>query len=224
MHWWITVCLLAASLPATAFCADSVPADAELVPVEAEPLSAWLMQQGARLDCYFTLELFAPREPDVRPLDVQQVKIPPPATVKELIQQLRQHVPEAHLIIRETKPPVIHLVDQRLLEADGYPLETPLRLSFSGTPQELIKVIDERLPQFTLQTGMAIGDHPGDHVTPIELKNGEGTVRELVTAALPRAGYSPVLWRARSTHHDDGTWTLQWPCFGPLEDEQPVPK
>ena len=223
MHRWIIACLLAAWLPATTFCADP-PETAELIPVEEEQLLAWLMQQGERLPCYFTLELFAPREPDVRPLDVKKVKIPAPATVKELIQQLRQHVPEAHLIIRETKPPVIHLVDRRLLETDGYPLEIPLRLSFAGTPQELVKTIDERLPQFTLQTGMAIGDHAGDHVTPIELKNGEGSVRELVTDALPRAGYSPVLWRTRSTPGDDGTWTIQWTCFGPLEDEQPAPK
>ncbi len=185
-----------------------------------EEVSFWdsLHEHGQRLDCFFTFEYFSTRKGPIKGLAAISRTTPfKMNSVEELADFLRKSLNEVDVVVRKSQPPVIHLKDARLVKASDYPLDQKVTLSYQGSLADLGASIHQHQATFNTAQWYAFNDLTNDDKTIVKLTEITGTVRDLLTDAVPLKGYSRFLWRTRTTKSKDGQWDSQVQYYGPQE-------
>lgn len=141
-------------------------------------------------------------------------------TIDALVTYLNDEL-EGVKAIRSTKiPQVVHLIAEDLL-VEGYAMDRNVAIqNFSGKLDSLPAHIGTLLDGKVGGTGGGgIPPRPpyGDFTTEIEIANQNGSVRDVLTKAVPLQGYSRLIWGAAAV---DGTSRVGVEYGGPEQVEE----
>jgi hypothetical protein len=163
------------------------------------PLESFLERAGKRLSISVTLECDERHEADKHSpfLTLQVPRGDEVKTADDLQAFLRQEVSQARIERDEDKPEVWHLVEQTLPTDDSYLMNARLSVQFAGAPTSLLNHLTDK-------SGGRIGP-PKDHnlnsrcfdvSTKVNVSVEEKSYRSIISACLPLAEYSRILWIA----------------------------
>jgi hypothetical protein len=171
-----------------------------------------------QLDCYFTIERmgFIPGEKrDSSPFHGRDLTLDPNVkTVEALVKKLRTEMKGIVVIQNAKNPAVIHLVEERLLEIEGYVMDKKVDVTYSGLIDELPGELGKHAPGIGFTRGGAIGEVFGDFKTQVKVDAKDQAVREVLTGCVPLKDYSPVLWDTK-TRKKDGQYKTIVRYHGP---------
>ncbi len=189
-------------------------------------LDDYLTVVGARLNCYFTLELDSRRQPQVfgekasfklSPLLVASTKEDGSTiTIHALIKKLQRELPEVHIAQSKEDPRIIHLIDASLLADADYSIQKRASITYSGLLYQFPDAIGKSVAGLTSRQWLMVPVFNFDWATTVHVRASQGTVRELLTQAVPLAGYKHIIWVAE-TFAKQGKAETQVQFYGPLK-------
>lgn len=190
------------------------------------PLDNYLTVIGAKLNCYFTLELDSRRQPQVfrnkasvrfSPLLVASTKEDVGIdTVHALVKKLQRELPEVHVVQSKEYPRIIHLIDASLLADADYSIQKRTSITYSGLPSQFPGAIGKSVTGITSRQWFMFPIVNNDWATTVHVRVSQGTVRDLLTQAVPLAGYKHIIWVAE-TFAKQGKAETQVQFYGPLK-------
>ena len=188
-------------------------------------LRDYLTRVGAKLNCYFTLELDSRLTPFLfgdntnrksSPLFDPSVKEDPSVhTVGELIKKLKQDFPADLIVQSKENPNIIHLIDSSLLADADYAMQKQTSVTYSGLLYEFPTAIGSRVAGVTAQQWFVSPGPSNDWTTTVDIHDSHGTVRELLTQNVPLANYKHIIWVAE-TIPKPGKIETQVQFYGPM--------
>jgi len=167
--------------------------------VEQVSLLTLLSELGDAQNYHFTIEeAWQAGEPMNSMQTYQVTKGSLKAPVVQRLKELQQVIPHFTFEINKTSPRIIHIIDKRLVEQNGYVLEQVLKeIDFKGKTRELVSAIAAKGVAVAPQNTYAVGvPFEIDWTTEVYVK-GEGlTVRDALTNSIPLEGYKRTIWVA----------------------------
>ena len=164
------------------------------------PLSELLMKVGETYDRFFTIEEAWKTGESMNSLEARLMRMSSESkTLEQELEQLRRSVPNLTYELDNRNPRIVHIIDARLAQTQGYGLESIIKnIDFAGSTSELVDSIGKQgipvLPQRALFT-----NEFQDYGTVMHVK-GEGLrVRDALSNFIPldeRKGR--ILWIART--------------------------
>jgi hypothetical protein len=166
---------------------------------ESKPL-AWVLAGLCRdYDCFLTIEGGWQEGESGNKFEVERASriLEKVGLVAEL-EQLRQTVPNFSYEFDPENPRVVHFIDTRLKEQEGYGLQGTIKsLDFTGTLDDLLNAIGKQGIPVSPQLGRYTHE-PWDSSTVVNVK-GEGlSVRNALSNFVKLDGRDRILWVART--------------------------
>lgn len=171
------------------------------IEIEASQVSlvAFLTELGDLYGAYFTIEqVWEETEPTNR-----LISYPVPAKfektgLQQNLENLRAVIPNFDYLSNKSNPKIVHIIDGRSNRLDDYSLNMTLEsIKFQGTVSELIKEINRRGINISLQTVFLLSDLKYmDISTMISVDGTNIETRDLLSVFIPLEKYNRVIWTA----------------------------
>ena len=180
------------------------------------PLSELLMTVGETYDRFFTIEEAWKTGESMNSLEARLIQTSSERkTVEQELQRLRQTVPNFTYEIDKSNPRIVHIIDARLTQTQGYGLESVIKsIDFAGSPTELVATIGKQGISVSPQRALFTNEFQ-DYSTVIHVK-GEGMrVRDALSNFVPldeRKGR--ILWIARKKLAEGEVTYVYYPSPG----------
>lgn len=204
--------ILAAALVWTATWPTISQAEEPVETPEAKkvPWNVFLAELPEQLDYHVTIERLLRTQGEKRQpsaFDRDDLTLDPNIkTVESLVKKLRSEMKGVAVVQNTKNPAVIHLIDERLFNAEGYVMDKKVDITYSGLIDGLADEVGKHAPGIGSPTGALIGEVPGDFRTKVKVDAKDQTVREVVTGCVPLKDYSRMLWEAKTWKNKDGQY------------------
>lgn len=180
------------------------------------PLSQFLMTVGETYDRFFTIEEAWKTGESMNSLEARLIQTSSQQkTVEKELESLRQAVPNFTYEVDKSNPRIVHIIDARLAETQGYGLESVIKsIDFTGSSSELVATIGRQGISVSPQRALFTNEFQ-DYDTVIHVR-GEGLrVREALSNFVPlgeRRGR--ILWIARKKLGEGEVTYVYYPSPG----------
>ena len=163
-------------------------------------LKQYLVEEGEKLGCYFTIEDDAKGDTPVQFSDIN-VLDQDSDTIDHLVDSLKQQVPNAIFERSIKNPKVIHIVASSLDQDKNYVMNQNLNFTYIGVLGMLPQRLDEH-------TDSHIGPRPffyegeasDDAITSVTIKAKNTSVRNILTDYVPLSNYHRIIWTSLTKH------------------------
>jgi len=193
----------------------SPPEDAEEAKQRGEPekvfLRWYLYKVATLMDCYFTIERLQPTNFRERrsAFDTQADRAPRKfASMDDLVKDLNARLVGITATRCKDNPAVIHLIEDELRKLDSYDMERKVTIRYLGNPYDFTIRLGELYPGIGPRKGISFHERLPDSSTTIAVDDRDRPVREVLTAAVPLAGYGRIIWEVQTVKRD-GKWICE---------------
>ena len=183
---------------------------------QSVPLSELLMTVGETYDRFFTIEEAWKTGESMNSMEAHLIQTSSERkTIEQELQKLRQTVPNFTYELDKSNPRIVHIIDARLAQTQGYGLESVIKsIDFVGSTSELVATIGKQGISVSPQRALFINEFL-DYTTVIHVK-GEGLrVRDALSNFVPldeRKGR--ILWIARKKLGEGEVTYIYYPSPG----------
>jgi hypothetical protein len=170
--------------------------------VESVTLGEALADLGQSNHCFFTIE-YARKDGDLTGWALMATKVQKPRRNSSLwkeLERLRHKLPNFTYTLNQGNYRIIHIVDGRLADLQGYGLERVIdQIDFSGTVFDLVEKIGKKgIPvsprgPMNVEEGWLV-----DHSSNVQVKGERLRVRDALSNFISLEGRGPFLWIAQT--------------------------
>lgn len=190
-------CLLLVNAPPT----DQDTSVARDTRKEKVYLRHFIYRAAEEAKCFVTIEALNPDSTDYRvDVEVEVPKVRHLRSADDLAKMLRPLVPGRDVVVEDTVPPLIHIIDPRLHKHKDYCLDQLATSKYQGHiegfPNALGKSFGGNLRSAVSGfVGMGLID---DWITTVDCRCKDRSVRKVLSDYVPFACYSRIIWEAQS--------------------------
>ena len=187
-------------------------------PPRQEIMAQYLRESGNQLNCYFTIEEAKVHAGQIHSSYSQKyiagTKV---RTLNELIEKLKNDLPDTLVVRDSSDPKIIHIISKETKSTPEYPLDHRLTLSYNGDLPGLASAIGRKMNGAVGPRGsFTTVDMEMDYITAVDVNVRDKPIREILSAGIPLAGYSRVLWKACPFDaQEDGSVAMYIQFYGP---------
>lgn len=182
------------------------------------PLLNVLAMYGEKHNCFFAIEEVANENTEVinsissSSLQEPVYKKNSVQTFSGMLDELGQMLPNAYIEANADNPNIIHIIDTRLKNQEGYSVNGVIStIDFEGTLPGLIKSISKQKPNI-LTPPFTLTHEYNDGTTVVRIKGNNLTIREILSNFIKLPRQNKIIWIARTTLGKDKKTYIYFPA------------